>query len=182
MEDVESRALHLFSSPSRFCCTMRTNLVEDFHRHLNSIEPSIQFTFETETECQLAFLGVMITRNPNQSINMTVYRKLTHTNKYLKFSSHHPLAHKIAVVWTLHSRAQALTSTPVARSQKEQTISQALIQDGYPTSFFNVTPTHYKINFHPLKHQPPLPTPPYPTSPYPTSEAPQKLLDGSFPH
>ena len=58
-----------------------------------------------------------------------------HTTKYLEFSSHHPLAHKIAAVRTLHTQVQALTSSPVARSQEEQTISQALIRNGYPISF-----------------------------------------------
>ena len=64
MEDVESRALTTFPSSPRFwkryvddtCCALRTDLVEDFHCHLNSIESSIQFTLETESDGQLAFL------------------------------------------------------------------------------------------------------------------------------
>ena len=66
MEDVECRVLTFFPSPPRFwkryvgdtCCTLRT--VENFHRHLNSIEPSIQFTLEAKSEGQLAFLDVLI--------------------------------------------------------------------------------------------------------------------------
>ena len=65
MEDVEPRALATFPSPPRFwkryaddtCCALRTDLVEDFHYHLNSIESSIQFTLETESDGQLAFLA-----------------------------------------------------------------------------------------------------------------------------
>ncbi len=71
-----------------------TDSVENFHRHLNSIEPSIQFTLEAESEGQLAFLDVLISHNPDGSINTTVYRKPTHTNKYLNFSSHHPVAQR----------------------------------------------------------------------------------------
>ena len=47
MEDVESRALATFPYPLRFwkryvddtCCAFKTDLVEDFHCHLNSIAP-----------------------------------------------------------------------------------------------------------------------------------------------
>ena len=106
MEDVESRALTNFPSPSHFwkryvddtCCALRTDLVEDFHCHLNSIESSIQFTLETESDGQLAFLYVLISCNSDRSMDTTDYRKPTHTNKYLDFSSHHPLANKVAVV------------------------------------------------------------------------------------
>ena len=106
MDDAESRALTSFPFPPRFwkryvydtSCALRADLVEDFHHHhLNSIERSIQFTLETKSEGQLAFLGVLISHNPDRSMDMAVYRKPIHTNKYLVFS-HHPLAHKIAVV------------------------------------------------------------------------------------
>ena len=35
------------------CCALRTDLIQDFHHHLNSIEPSNQFTLETESAGQL---------------------------------------------------------------------------------------------------------------------------------
>ena len=145
MEDIESRALTSFPSPPCFwkryvddtCCAIRTDSVENFHRHLNSIEPSIQFTLEAETEGQLAFLDVLISRNPDGSMDTTVYGKPTHTNKYLDFYSHHPLAHKIAVLRTLYSKAQALTSSAVTRTQEQHTISRALAQNGYPATFIH---------------------------------------------
>ena len=65
------------------CYALRTDLVEDFHCHLNSIESSIQFTLETESDGQLAFLDVLIAHNSDRSMDTTVYRKPTHTNKYL---------------------------------------------------------------------------------------------------
>ena len=87
MEGVESRALTSFPSPPHFwsryvddmCCALRTDLVEDFYRHLNSIEPSIQFTLETESEGKVAFLDVLMSLNPDGSIDMTVHRKPTPT-------------------------------------------------------------------------------------------------------
>ena len=140
MEDVESRALSTYPFPPQFwkryvddtCCGLRSDLVSDFHRHLNSTEDCIQFTLKTESQGQLAFLDVMITHNPDRSTDTTVCRKPTHTNKYLDFSSHHPLAHKIAVVRTLYTRAQALSSSVVSRTQEERTISQALAVNRYP--------------------------------------------------
>ena len=73
MEDVESRALTSFPSPPRYwkryvddtCCASRTNSVENFHHHLNSIEHSIPFTLEAESQGQLAFLDVLILHNPD---------------------------------------------------------------------------------------------------------------------
>ena len=117
-------------------CALRTDLVEDFHCHLNSIE-SIQFTLETGSDRQFAFLDVLISCNSDRSIDTTVYRKPTHTNKYLEFSSHHPLAHKIAAVQTLYSRVQALMSSAVTKTQEEHTVSKALAQNGYQATFIH---------------------------------------------
>ena len=72
------------------CVAMLPSMVESFHKHLNSIEPSIQFTVKTENSGQLAFLDINISRHSDGSLSTCVYRKKTHNDQYLQFSSHHP--------------------------------------------------------------------------------------------
>ena len=48
-----------------------------------------------------------------------------------------PGGNKIAVVQTLYSRAQILTSSAVTRTQEQHTISKALAQNGYPATFIH---------------------------------------------
>ena len=62
----------------------------------------LQIMEEAKSEGQLAFLDVLISQNPGGPIDTTVYRKQTHTNNYFDISSHHSIAHKIAVVRTLY--------------------------------------------------------------------------------
>lgn len=66
--------------------------VQGFLDHLNSVEPSIHFTVEEESEGKLLFLDVLLQRDPDGSISTIVYRKPKHTDRYLNFASHHPLA------------------------------------------------------------------------------------------
>ena len=73
-------------------------------KHLNTIESSIQFTVEVECDGKLPFLDVNINQLPDGSVKTSVFRKPTHTNRYLNFASHHPLSLKRAVVYTLVSR------------------------------------------------------------------------------
>ena len=145
MEDVESRALSTYPNPPKFwkryvddtCCALRSDTVQDFHRHLNTIEDTIQFTLEREAQAQLAFLDVLILRNPDKTIDTTVYRKPTHTNKYLDYSSHHPSAHKAAVVRTLHHRAQTIPSNASLKLEEQQKVDNALDLNGYPRKMIN---------------------------------------------
>ena len=64
------------------------------------------------------------------SISTSVYRKPTHTDQYLHFQSHHPVAHKWAVVKTLMGRAEDLSST-VNRVEEEKHVVEALQTNGY---------------------------------------------------
>ena len=72
--------------------------VDKFHFHLNLINQNIQFTIEmpspTEHGQQISFLDTVLIIE-NRSVEIDVYRKSTHTNKYLLFSSHNPIQIKV---------------------------------------------------------------------------------------
>ena len=143
MEDIEQEALSTFHSPPLFwrryvddtCTALPLDLVDSLHQHLNSVDPNIQFTVEKEKDGQLAFLDILLSRDSEGSISTSVYRKPTHTDQYLNFQSHHPVAHKRSVVRTLMSRAESLSSSAVSRVQEEKHVMEALQKNGYPKGF-----------------------------------------------
>ncbi|XP_076658288.1 uncharacterized protein LOC143362208 [Halictus rubicundus] len=64
--------------------------LDDFLHFINSLHPNIQFTMEIENEDKsLPFLDVLVTRKIDGSLGHRVYRKPTHTNRYMHASSHH---------------------------------------------------------------------------------------------
>ena len=113
MKDIEHRALTTAPvSPSfwkRFVddviATVSQNEIVVLLQHLNSIKPSIQFTVERETDRKLPFLDTYVQRTTDGKLGTVVYRKPTHTDKYLPFNSHHPRSHK-KFVTALFQRAE----------------------------------------------------------------------------
>ena len=83
----------------------------------------------------MLFLNVLLTREEDGTVSMSVYRKPAHTDQYLAFESHHPMAHKRAVVRTLMHWAEALCSSGVSRTQEEKRLQEALEKYGYPPTF-----------------------------------------------
>ena len=143
MEDVEERALS--SAPHRppfwkryvddVCTVLDCDDVGGFCEHLNSIEPSINFTFELEQDHKLPFLDVEIFHHSNGSLSTKVYRKTTHMDKYLQFDSHHPLAHKLAVTKTLYKRASTHCTCVEDAVSEGRHVSKALAMNGYPRRY-----------------------------------------------
>ena len=80
-------------------------------------------------------MDTQITHYPDGELSTTVYRKATHTDKYLDFQSHHPLAHKAAVEWTLFFRADNICSSPLEKGTEEKHVTHALKSNGYPAKF-----------------------------------------------
>ena len=74
--------------------------------HLNGISPSIVFTVEQESDGKLPFLDALVTRKDDGTLEVGVYRKQTHTDRYLSFKSHHPLNVKRGVIQCLVKRAE----------------------------------------------------------------------------
>ena len=57
---------------------------------INNFHPNnIQFTYETEYNCKLAFLDVMLCRD-RENIATTIYRKVTYADVYLNWNSFSP--------------------------------------------------------------------------------------------
>ncbi|XP_072033051.1 uncharacterized protein [Amphiura filiformis] len=103
---------------------VRKGQVDNLTDHLNTIDPtnSVKFTYEQEQEGSIPILDTLITRKPDGSVKLSIYRKKTHTDQYLQFSSHHPLHQKLGVVRTLLDRSDALV-TEKRTSKKRRKIS-----------------------------------------------------------
>nr|XP_023023996.1 uncharacterized protein LOC111512130 [Leptinotarsa decemlineata] len=101
-----------------------------FVTYLNNIHPRIQFTTEREENRQLPFLDLLITRKPTGNLGYTVYRKCTHTNRYLQAASHHHPTQLQSVANTLIYRSFRLTE-PTNRATELRETTKALRQNGY---------------------------------------------------
>ena len=90
-------------------CLKKTE-VNEFHTHLNSISPYLQFTIKLEENRCLPFLGT-VTIHSKGKVEVNIYRTPTHTDKYLHYDSHHPKQHKLSVLNILLDRAEKIPSS-----------------------------------------------------------------------
>ena len=104
---------------------------------MNNLDSNIKFTQEREKERQLPYLDSLTQAESDRSITTKVYRKPTHTDQYLQFESHHPLAHKLGVIRTLNYRADTIISDPEEIRKEKEHVRTALSQCGYPDWAFH---------------------------------------------
>ncbi len=110
---------------------------QKFFDHINQIDDNIRFTEEGLDEGKLAFLDTQVHLKPDGSLDLTVYRKKTHTDQYLLFDSHHPLEHKLGVVRTLCNRANSVVTSETEKDKEYSHIKKALGKCGYQEWTFN---------------------------------------------
>ena len=105
---------------------------ESFLEHINSIDPHIQFTTEdAKTDGSIPFLYTIVMPQPDNSLLTSVYRKLTHTDLYLCWNSHHHLSAKFSVINTLKHRAKKICSTHHLLKEEDH-LNRALKRCKYP--------------------------------------------------
>lgn len=63
-----------------------------------------------------------------------MYRKPTHTDRHLDFSSHHDIKHRISTASTLLFRASNLPSSHEGKTRETNYVRAALEANGYPSS------------------------------------------------
>ena len=68
------------------------------------------------------------------SLSTSVYRKPTHTDRYLQHSSHHPVNQKVSVARTLFSRANSITSNNEKKIQEFHQITKTLKNNGFSSN------------------------------------------------
>ena len=92
-----------------------------------------RYTFVLSWSCSIrAFLDTLIAQMEHGQFSIKVYRKPTHTGKYLHFRSEHPLVHKCAVLNTLLHRADKLCDQESERKKEIDLVRSTLKQNGYP--------------------------------------------------
>ena len=109
-----------------------------FHQHLNSVNSHIQFTIKMPAVKQngsqtIAFLDTQLLGNISGNIDVKVFRKNTHTDKYSPFESHSHKNDKKAVIKTLLDRAKTIPSTSTLQTEEIENVLRAL--DGYKKGF-----------------------------------------------
>ena len=86
-----------------------------------------------ESNGSLSFLDTLVTHHDDGSLSTSVYRKKAYTDHYLDVTSHHRLAHKVAVARTLMTQADRIFTFVPDRDKEKQHITEALNNNGYPS-------------------------------------------------
>ena len=139
MEDFETKALASYPNPPRFwgryvddtLAIIKADQIDRFTAHINAHHPAIKFTIEKEVDNKIPVLDVLISRDDTGQLSFQVYRKPTHTEQYLSFSSHHPLQHKLGVIRTLSDRATTIVSKEVDKQDELVRVRRSLAICGY---------------------------------------------------
>ena len=139
MKDLEQQALSTFHNPPyiwvRYVddvyATTKTENVDAFHKHLNTINSSIQFTVKMETSGSKTFLDVLLTRELDGSLSTSIFCKPTYTSRYLPFNFHHPFSKKVSIARTLYSRAEKIINKDSNRKSELSEIKDTLQSNGF---------------------------------------------------
>ena len=106
---------------------------DEFLQHINTVDPSIQFTVEEAKEDgSIPFLDTIIRQEADETFTIGVHRKPTHTDLYLPWDSNHNIAAKYSVINTLSHRALTICSTPELAEEELQHLENVLGQCKYP--------------------------------------------------
>ena len=107
--------------------------VSSFHDTLTAIDPNISFTIEVESNGQIVFLDTLVPRRNGDAV-IVVYRKPTHTDRYLDFSSHHKIKLKISTASTLLFQASNIPSSNEGKTLETNHVMDALKANGGPSA------------------------------------------------
>ena len=101
--------------------------------------PKIQFTVKEEKDDQLPFLDVLVTKEGGRLLT-SVYRKPTHTERYIPYHSHHHPRTTTGVLRCMRDRARNICH-PTKMQQKMDHLNQVFQANGFPENLVKKTLT-----------------------------------------
>ena len=147
MIKLEQKALESFEHPPKtwhrfvddIFTIVKRSQVKNLLHHLNKQHPNISFTVEEEQDNKLPYMDITVHRVGNK-LHTDVYRKPTHTGRYLNYNSNHPDEVKRSVVYSLIDRLHYITPQETRTTDTEITkIKEDLHANGYPAAFVQKT-------------------------------------------
>ena len=120
----------------------QTSRAPQFHRSTHQIH------HRTPKNGWTPFLDTL-TKPTSNSIESTVYRKATHTDRYLDYNSNHPISAKLSVIHTVFHRAKQVCSTPEYLAKEMDCLHKVLQDNHYPIHFFQQGKPQQKANKKP---------------------------------
>ncbi|XP_018565476.2 uncharacterized protein LOC108906646 [Anoplophora glabripennis] len=88
------------------------------------------WTMEIEKNSALPFLDVLVERKPDGTLGHRVYRKPTHTDRYLNAESHHHSAQKQGIINTLIHRARIISESRHLAEELEHLRTAVILKSG----------------------------------------------------
>lgn len=116
-------------------CVVNARSLKNLEDFLNSQHPSIKFTVEKEVNGKISFLDLCIRQTTERGLEFSIYRKPTHTDRYITSDSHHHDSHKAAA---FHSMIYRLLNIPMNESDyniEKEYIYNAARVNGYDSIF-----------------------------------------------
>ena len=134
MKHIEIKAINYFFSPAKLWTRfvddafviIKSDMVNNFFAHKNSIEAGIKFTIEYEKEDTLLFLGILVMKKKGGILATIIYGKETHTNRYLNYESYHSQQQKQGIIIILLNRAAKLMTDLKDFKEEKEMLRHAL--------------------------------------------------------
>ena len=110
--------------------------LENFFHHINNLHQNIKITMDKASNGELAFLDTLLKQN-NAEISVLVYRKPTHTDRYLHYSSYYQTSCKESVVSSLFNSAFSIITNKDDLHKENARLKQVLKENGYQESIIS---------------------------------------------
>lgn len=105
------------------CAALPSHLTQTFHSIWTALGHACSLQWR-RNQMEDDFPDAQLCSNDDGKVDTLVYHKATHTHQYLSFESCHPVAHWVAVVRTLMTRAHFLSSSGVECAQEETVVTE----------------------------------------------------------
>jgi len=124
---------------------IKARYVKPMTRLLNDQHQSIKFTFEEEDNNSLPFLDLLISRKDSDELKFSIYRKQTHTDRYITSDSHHSGQHQKAAFNSMVHRMLNIPMEPEDLLREKTYIYKVAELNGFEDKFVtNIINKHQK--------------------------------------